>query len=95
VTRSGTVRRAAVALQRGGIIGWTAKQSIFQRRAGLLTLTATTAAGAGAYSILDVGTSHGLAVAERAVPDLLTPFLQVAEGQIDERHRDEREPVRS
>ncbi|WP_433556388.1 PH domain-containing protein [Pseudonocardia xinjiangensis] len=95
VARSGTVRRATVALQRGGIIGWTAKQSIFQRRAGLLTLTATTAAGAGAYSIHDVGTSHGLAVAERAVPDLLTPFLQVAEGRSDERHCDEREPVRS
>jgi putative membrane protein len=73
-----------VALQRGGIIGWTAKQSIFQRNAGLLTLSATTAAGSGAYSILDVGVSDGLIVAERAVPGLLTPFLQVAQPQIAE-----------
>ncbi|MFE4307796.1 PH domain-containing protein [Streptomyces sp. NPDC056891] len=76
VTRSGTVRRATVALQRSGVIGWTVKQSYFQRRAGLLTLTATTAAGAGAYDILDAGRSQGLAFAAGAVPDLLTPFLE-------------------
>lgn len=76
VTRSGTVRRATVALQRSGVIGWTVKQSYFQRRAGLLTLTATTAAGAGAYDILDAGRSQGLTFAAGAVPDLLTPFLE-------------------
>ncbi|KQX53512.1 MULTISPECIES: PH domain-containing protein [unclassified Streptomyces] len=76
VTRSGTVRRATVALQRSGVIGWTVKQSYFQRRAGLLTLTATTAAGAGAYDILDAGRSQGLAFAAEAVPDLLAPFLE-------------------
>ncbi|MFK3733707.1 PH domain-containing protein [Streptomyces sp. NPDC088090] len=75
VTRSGTVRRATVALQRTGIIGWTVKQSYFQRRAGLLTLTATTAAGEGAYDVLDAGESQALALADRAVPGLLAPFL--------------------
>ncbi|SFQ05218.1 putative membrane protein [Amycolatopsis arida] len=75
VTRHGSVRRTTVALQRRGVIGWTATQSIFQRRAGLLTLTATTAAGAGAYSIYDVGQEQGLAFAEEAVPDLFGPFL--------------------
>ncbi|MFB7544498.1 PH domain-containing protein [Streptomyces zaomyceticus] len=76
VTRSGTVRRATVALQRSGVIGWTVKQSYFQRRAGVLTLTATTAAGAGAYDIRDVGRTQGLTFAAGAVPDLLTPFLE-------------------
>lgn len=76
VTRSGTVRRATVALQRSGVIGWTVRQSYFQRRAGVLTLTATTAAGAGAYDILDAGRSQGLTFAAEAVPDLLTPFLE-------------------
>ncbi|MGA4946264.1 PH domain-containing protein [Streptomyces cinereoruber] len=76
VTRSGTVRRTTVALQRSGVIGWTVKQSYFQRRAGLLTLTATTAAGTGAYEILDAGRSQGLAFAAEAVPGLLTPFLE-------------------
>lgn len=74
--RSGTVRRATVVLQRRGIIGWTVTQSIFQRRAGLITLTATTAAGAGAYSVPDAGTSEGLTFAGTAVPDLLAPFLE-------------------
>ncbi|MFB7585542.1 PH domain-containing protein [Streptomyces sp. NPDC056169] len=76
VTRSGTVRRATVALQRSGVIGWTVKQSYFQRRAGVLTLTATTAAGEGAYDIHDAGESQGLTFAAEAVPDLLAPFLE-------------------
>ncbi|MET7716372.1 PH domain-containing protein [Streptomyces sp. NPDC005407] len=80
VARSGTVRRATVALQRGGVIGWTVKQSVFQRRAGVLTLTATTAAGAGAYSVYDAGESEGLAFASDAVPGLLEPFLVRGDG---------------
>ncbi|WP_329625742.1 PH domain-containing protein [Streptomyces sp. NBC_01255] len=76
VARSGTVRRATVALQRSGVIGWTVKQSYFQRRAGLLTLTATTAAGEGAYDIYDAGESQGLTFAAEAVPDLLAPFIE-------------------
>ncbi|MFJ3583757.1 PH domain-containing protein [Streptomyces sp. NPDC090127] len=76
VARSGTVRRTTVALERGGVIGWTVKQSYFQRRAGLLTLTATTAAGAGAYDVHDAGQSEGLTFAADAVPDLLAPFLE-------------------
>ncbi|RSS51906.1 PH domain-containing protein [Streptomyces sp. WAC01280] len=76
VTRSGTVRRATVALQRSGVIGWTVKQSYFQRRAGLLTLTATTAAGEGAYAVHDAGETQGLTFAAEAVPDLLAPFLE-------------------
>ncbi|WP_327322864.1 PH domain-containing protein [Streptomyces sp. NBC_01210] len=75
VARSGTVRRATVALQRSGVIGWTLKQSVFQRRAGVLTLTATTAAGAGAYSVYDAAEGEGLAFASEAVPGLLEPFL--------------------
>lgn len=76
VARSGTVRRSTVALQRGGVIGWTVKQSYFQRRAGLLTLTATTAAGDGAYDVYDAAEGEGLAFAARAVPGLLEPFLE-------------------
>ncbi len=75
VTRHGAGRRGTVALQRAGVIGWTVSQSFFQRRAGLVTVTATTAAGGGAYRVIDVQTADGLAVAERAVPGLLTPFL--------------------
>jgi putative membrane protein len=76
VARSGTVRRATVALQRGGIIGWTFRQSVFQRRAGLVTVVATTAAGAGAYAVPDARSDDGLDLAIAAVPGLLTPFLE-------------------
>ena len=76
VTRHGAGMRGTVALQRCGVIGWTVSQSFFQRRAGLVTVTATTAAGNGGYRVIDVVTAEGLAVAEQAVPGLLEPFLQ-------------------
>ncbi|MFI8823213.1 PH domain-containing protein [Streptomyces sp. NPDC053431] len=79
VTRSGAIRRSTVALQRAGVIGWTVRQSWFQRRAGVLTLSATTAAGEGAYEIHDAGESQGLAFAAEAVPGLLAPFLETPE----------------
>ncbi|AWL89057.1 hypothetical protein AMK14_11455 [Streptomyces sp. TSRI0445] len=76
VTRSGTVRRSTAALERAGVIGWTVKQSVFQRRAGLLSVTATTAAGGGAYTAYDTDASEGLTFAAEAVPGLLEPFLE-------------------
>ncbi|MFJ3901842.1 PH domain-containing protein [Streptomyces sp. NPDC090025] len=85
VTRSGTVRRSTVALQRSGVIGWTVKQSWFQRRAGVLTLSATTAAGEGAYDVYDTGRSQGLAFAAEAVPGLLAPFLEPARDTAGDR----------
>ncbi|MEU7854611.1 PH domain-containing protein [Nonomuraea sp. NPDC049141] len=75
VTRRGSAVRRTVALDRSGIVGWTIEQSFFQRRAGLLTLSATTAAGDGHYDVVDVGTGDGLDLAARAVPGLLEPFL--------------------
>ncbi|MCX4822280.1 PH domain-containing protein [Streptomyces sp. NBC_01142] len=80
VARSGTVRRATVALQRGGVIGWTVKQSCFQRRSGLITLRATTAAGAGAYDVYDAAEGEGLTFAAEAVPGVLEPFLVRGDG---------------
>ncbi|MCX5344297.1 PH domain-containing protein [Streptomyces atratus] len=76
VVRSGTVRRSTAALERAGVIGWTVRQTYFQRRSGVLSLTATTAAGAGAYTAYDVDASEGLDFASEAVPGLLEPFLE-------------------
>ncbi|MEV6238218.1 PH domain-containing protein [Lentzea sp. NPDC051838] len=75
VTRNNSLVRSTVALQRTGIIGWRIRRSFFQRRSGLMTIGATTAAGAGVYHVTDVGESDGLALADEAVPDLLRPFL--------------------
>ncbi|MBF8190977.1 PH domain-containing protein, partial [Nonomuraea sp. K274] len=75
VTRKGAVIRRTVALDRAGISGWTITQSYLQRRSGLVTLAATTAAGHGSYDVVDVGRGDGLELAARAVPGLLEPFL--------------------
>ncbi|WP_017976272.1 PH domain-containing protein [Actinopolyspora halophila] len=76
VARHGTGVRRTVLLQRNAIIGWRVRQSPLQRLAGLVTLSATTAAGDGHYSVHDVDPSSGVAFADEAVPGLLTPFLR-------------------
>ena len=75
VTRHGAVDRRTAALRTDGIIGWRVRQSYFQRRVGLATLTATTAGGHGAYRVPDVSMAEALACAEEAVPGLLEPFV--------------------
>ncbi|GAA2263010.1 PH domain-containing protein [Streptomyces amakusaensis] len=81
VARSGTFARRTVALQREGIIGWSITRSAFQRRAGLLTLGATTAAGTGVYKVRDIAVSDGLALADRAVPQVLAQFIERRPGR--------------
>ncbi|WP_033438387.1 PH domain-containing protein [Saccharothrix sp. NRRL B-16314] len=76
LARAGSAIRETVALQRTGIIGWRIYRSFFQRRAGLVTISATTAAGDGAYHVIDVAEGDGLALADEAVPGLLRPFLE-------------------
>ncbi|WP_433274458.1 PH domain-containing protein [Actinosynnema sp. CS-041913] len=75
IARQGSAVRETVALQRTGIIGWRVSRSFFQRRSGLVTISATTAAGDGAYHVVDVAEADGLALADEAVPELLRPFL--------------------
>jgi putative membrane protein len=54
VARSGSLNRRRTMLYTEGIIGWTIRRTYFQRRAGLATLIATTAAGRHRYSIPDL-----------------------------------------
>jgi putative membrane protein len=74
VSREGSLQRRTVALQRTGVIGWTFRQSIVQRRSGLVTVEAITAAGQGGYPVLDVAAADGVALADATSPGLLTPF---------------------
>ncbi|HEY0903946.1 MAG TPA: PH domain-containing protein [Marmoricola sp.] len=76
VVRAGSFAGRRDVLQRAGIIGWNIRQSWFQRRAGLVTLTATTAAGKQAYSAVDVPEQVAVALADAAVPDLVGQFLR-------------------
>jgi putative membrane protein len=75
VVRQGSVVRRRSTLARDGIIGWRLHQSIFQRRAGLITVIATTAAGHQHYALLDVPVADAVPIVARATPGLLTPFL--------------------
>ena len=80
VTRSGTLQRITDVLERDAIIGWNLRQSVFQRRRGLITVVATTGAGSGACTVLDAATDDGVALADAATPGLLTPFLKAGNG---------------
>ena len=81
VTRAGSLYRRRDVLQCEGIIGWNVRQTFFQRRAGLATLTATTAAGRQRYAVRDVPLGLALPLARRAVPGLLDDFLTLAPGR--------------
>jgi putative membrane protein len=80
ITRNGSLNRRQVLLRTDGIIGWNLRQSFFQRRAGLATLTATTAAGQQAYPVVDVPAEAALRLADAALPGLLNDFLAPADS---------------
>jgi putative membrane protein len=75
VTRQGSLVRRRYMLATAGIIGWNERMSFFQRRAGLVTLIATSAAGRQHYDVLDLAQPDAIALADAATPGLLTPFL--------------------
>jgi putative membrane protein len=81
VTRAGSLVRRRSMLACDGIIGWNLRQSFFQRRAGLATLVATTAAGRQRYAVLDVPLDEAVRLADRALPDLLAPLLTGPDGR--------------
>lgn len=67
VTQEGSVYRRRVAVQRDGVIGVVVRESYFQRRAGVATVVAATAAGRQGYAVLDAPAS----VADALVVDLI------------------------
>ena len=75
VVRQGSLVRRRVMLVRDGVIGWNLRQSLFQRRAGVVTVEATTAGGRQRYAALDVPVEDAVRLADEAVPGLLTSFL--------------------
>ena len=75
VAGSGTLARIRTVLETDGIIGWVVSQSWWQRRIGLADLTATTAAGAERVVVRDVRLDVAVALADRATPGLVSPFL--------------------
>jgi putative membrane protein len=74
VAGASTVARRRVVLDAKGIIGWSLQRTFFQRRAGLATLMATTAAGHKVYAIYDVPVSEARRFARHVRPDILASF---------------------
>jgi putative membrane protein len=75
ISRYGSLVRRRHVLHNDAVIGWNMDTSLFQRRAGLTTLVATTAGGRQAYPIPDVTDAEAIRVARTAVPGLLEQFL--------------------
>lgn len=75
VVGGGTLSLRREALQRSGIIGWVVTQGFFQRRRGLATLVATTAAGPESVTLSDVPLPVAVALARAATPGVLDEFV--------------------
>lgn len=83
VVRIGSLVRRTSIVSCDGVIGWNLHQSFFQRRLGLVNLSATTAAGRQQYAAQDLSLAEAVATCEEARPGLLQPFL-VQPDQISE-----------
>lgn len=68
VARAGSLDRRRDCIAAAGIIGWTVRQTLLQRRAGVATLVAATAAGVKRYQVLDVPAELAWSIATAASP---------------------------
>jgi putative membrane protein len=68
VARAGSLDRRRDCIAAAGIIGWTVRQTLLQRRAGVATLIAATAAGVKRYRVIDVPAELAWSIAGSASP---------------------------
>jgi len=68
VARAGSLDRRRDCIAAAGIIGWTVRQTLLQRRAGVATLVAATAAGVKSYRVIDVPAELAWTIAAAASP---------------------------
>lgn len=74
VVRAGAVSRVTSALRVGAVSGVRVRQSVLQRRLGLATVVATTAAGHGSYAARDMAVGEAAEFAEAVLPGQVAPF---------------------
>ncbi len=75
VARSGSLTRKRELLATDAVIGWNLHSSWFQRRAGLVTLVATTAGGSQRVVVVDVPEAVAITLSTQAVPGLVGQFV--------------------
>jgi putative membrane protein len=68
VARSGSLQRRRDCIAGAGVVGWTVRQSWPQRRAGVATLIAATAAGVKRYHVIDVPVEVAWSIAAGVSP---------------------------
>jgi putative membrane protein len=68
VAQAGSLERRRDCIAAAGIIGWTVRQTLLQRRAGVATLIAATAAGVKSYRVIDVPAELAWTIAAAASP---------------------------
>ncbi|BCO37924.1 membrane protein [Mycobacterium heckeshornense] len=68
VAQAGSLERRRDCVAAAGIIGWTVRQTLPQRRAGVATLVAATAAGTKRYHLIDVPERLAWTIAAQASP---------------------------
>jgi putative membrane protein len=68
VARSGSLQRRRDCIDGAGVVGWTVRQSWPQRRAGVATLIAATAAGVKRYQVIDVSVEVAWSIAAGVSP---------------------------
>lgn len=74
VVRSGLLSRTTSALRRDAVSTIAVRQSLLQRRLGLATVSAMTAAGWSTYEIPDVPADRAVRLASDAAPGVLCEF---------------------
>lgn len=68
VSQGGSVLRHRDCVAAAGVVAWTVRQTLPQRRAGVATLVAATAAGQKRYEIVDVPAAAAWSIAAAASP---------------------------
>lgn len=79
VVRSGLMSRSTSALRRDAVSTIAVRQSILQKRLGLSTVSAMTAAGWSAYEAPDIAAGEAVSFAARAAPGLIDEFIVTTE----------------
>ncbi|MBE7163608.1 MAG: PH domain-containing protein, partial [Williamsia herbipolensis] len=74
LTGQGSVVRRRSVVHTDAVIGWNFRSTYFQRRLGLVTAVATTAAGRQGYSVVDTDPRTALELAERVNGDVVGQF---------------------
>ena len=77
VIRYGALRRATHAVRREAVVSWNVTQSVFQRRLGLATAAATTAADLSLVPAPDMGVGQVNGVLAESDQRLWGPLIAV------------------